>query len=822
MNETWEVRRQMTPYEGNEDYIFISYSHQDMDLVLPVLWHLQENGVRFWYDEGIDPGSEWPESIAMHLNGCRGCLAFISPHSLDSPNCRREVNYALSKNKDFLSVMLSPVEMSMGMEMQISSYQSLLKYKYVNEVEFLNKLLSVEMIANCRSENGWAPNASAGTRASAGQATWVRTKTSTAAADKPKKQGKVKTILIAAAAVLAGLFLIGTLAGSPEEPPDRDLPSQSVEPTPEQGANAQLLAVIDRAQEAHKNATDALPDLSGYTNEDGSSDLVGYVGSVRQWVQILEDFLADLAELREEADAVSGLDDKLKNAKDEYFAMLHDVRAAHIETYTFIADYFDFYMETVAWRPLEVDYYYVDEYADALSAWVQEARKGYAAISCPTSMQSVWAQYGDALEYNASIAQKVNTAVQCRDMLRRSSAQYMTQRYLTVEEKLYGKLLDCMNGENRHANRQWGILNSLAEEMHTYAELDQGEREAYEFTYNRSGKIYLDYEAVDTIFPSLYNTYNAFVIFKTGCVSGTRTVVVEAEIPGFTQKYQQLYRLDSAYTEIYIKPPALTGELDLSSAKSAQISITVSDQDGTLIDSKSFPVTIKSKTDFKWYSSEYGNSTQDNILCFLTPESSAVRELKRQAIDEIIAISDGAIESFPGYQSATSVNYATTYLQAAGLMSALYKMGVRYDMSPFSISGSDQQRIKLPEDVIAERSGLCIETSLAVASALQSAGMHAFLIFPPGHAQVAVELWNSGDWRGVYYLIETTALDMGSNNIEIFAENFQRALEGLRPNGDSPITYLADDELLEYLENKVEYVIDCDDSQLLGLTPFAN
>lgn len=154
MNETWKARRQMAPYEGEEDYIFISYSHQDMDLVLPVLRYLPENGVRFWYDEGIDPGSEWPEAIARHLNGCRGCVAFMSPNSLASSNCRREVNFSLSKNKEFLSVILTPVEMSLGMEMQISSYQSLMKYRYADDAEFLDKLLSVELIASCRSVKG--------------------------------------------------------------------------------------------------------------------------------------------------------------------------------------------------------------------------------------------------------------------------------------------------------------------------------------------------------------------------------------------------------------------------------------------------------------------------------------------------------------------------------------------------------------------------------------------------------------------------------------------------------------------------------------------
>ena len=70
---------QVTPYEGNEDYLFISYSHRDTATVLPLLQRMKEEGYRFWYDEGIDPGTEWPESIAAHLSRCRVCLAFMSP-----------------------------------------------------------------------------------------------------------------------------------------------------------------------------------------------------------------------------------------------------------------------------------------------------------------------------------------------------------------------------------------------------------------------------------------------------------------------------------------------------------------------------------------------------------------------------------------------------------------------------------------------------------------------------------------------------------------------------------------------------------------------
>ena len=141
----------ITPYEGKEAYVFVSYSHRDKDRVFPLLRTMAENGCRIWYDEGIDPGTEWPESIARHLEDSAVCLAVISENSLLSANCRREINFAVSRNKPFLSVVLEPVKMSPGMELQVSSYQSLLRYKYANEADFIGKLLSLDVFRSCRT-----------------------------------------------------------------------------------------------------------------------------------------------------------------------------------------------------------------------------------------------------------------------------------------------------------------------------------------------------------------------------------------------------------------------------------------------------------------------------------------------------------------------------------------------------------------------------------------------------------------------------------------------------------------------------------------------
>ena len=139
-------RCSVKPYEGQEAYIFISYCHKDRASVFPIIEQMARDGYRVWYDEGIDPGSEWPEIIASHLNGSAACIAFITENAVNSHNCKREINFALLKKKPFISVILEPVQMSMGMEMQLAATQAIFKYTLESEKEFYKKLYAARML----------------------------------------------------------------------------------------------------------------------------------------------------------------------------------------------------------------------------------------------------------------------------------------------------------------------------------------------------------------------------------------------------------------------------------------------------------------------------------------------------------------------------------------------------------------------------------------------------------------------------------------------------------------------------------------------------
>lgn len=137
-------------YEGNRPFIFVSYAHKDSREVFDLIEKLAARGYRIWYDEGIEPGSEWPENIANHLLRAEMVLAMITNDSMDSVNCRREINYAMSKGKPLLSVVLEKTEIPAGMELQLSSQQSVLRYNFTDENRFLDKIESCSYMEPCK------------------------------------------------------------------------------------------------------------------------------------------------------------------------------------------------------------------------------------------------------------------------------------------------------------------------------------------------------------------------------------------------------------------------------------------------------------------------------------------------------------------------------------------------------------------------------------------------------------------------------------------------------------------------------------------------
>ena len=205
-------------YEGKEPYIFVSYAHKDSAAVFHLVEQLNERGYRIWYDEGIEPGSEWPEYIANHLLGAEMVLSVLTPNAVNSVNCRREINFALSRNKPVLTIYMEDIELPVGLELQLSSQQSVLYYTYDSEERFLDKIETCQHLRPCKREAGESGAATAkhdasGTTAASSTRTGVAAATSAARDGGSGSGGKIppsRIALIAGAciAVLVIFFLV--------------------------------------------------------------------------------------------------------------------------------------------------------------------------------------------------------------------------------------------------------------------------------------------------------------------------------------------------------------------------------------------------------------------------------------------------------------------------------------------------------------------------------------------------------------------------------------------------------------------------------------
>ncbi len=116
-------------YSGSQPYVFVSYAHADGELVFREIKKLHKAGYRIWYDEGIEPGNDWPEHIAKAVIDCSLFLMFTSPRSAASENCRNEVNLALNRKKKFLAVYLEETELPPGLELRMGDLQAIFKFR---------------------------------------------------------------------------------------------------------------------------------------------------------------------------------------------------------------------------------------------------------------------------------------------------------------------------------------------------------------------------------------------------------------------------------------------------------------------------------------------------------------------------------------------------------------------------------------------------------------------------------------------------------------------------------------------------------------------
>lgn len=148
-----EMNEKYVPYRGYDaPYIFVSYAHKDGNKESEVIGKLQMEQYRVWYDEGIDPGTEWDENIAEHIENCEYFIALLSREYLVSSNCKDELNFARELEKPRLLIYLEDIQLPGGMRMRLSRLQAIHKYKYQSMELFFEKLAETQGLEKCHEK----------------------------------------------------------------------------------------------------------------------------------------------------------------------------------------------------------------------------------------------------------------------------------------------------------------------------------------------------------------------------------------------------------------------------------------------------------------------------------------------------------------------------------------------------------------------------------------------------------------------------------------------------------------------------------------------
>ena len=90
--------------------VFISYSRKDGDFVRKLADALATRGRKPWVDwKDIPLTSEWQREILRNIDEADDFLFVISPESISSSNCRKEIEYAAANHKKMVPILYRAV-----------------------------------------------------------------------------------------------------------------------------------------------------------------------------------------------------------------------------------------------------------------------------------------------------------------------------------------------------------------------------------------------------------------------------------------------------------------------------------------------------------------------------------------------------------------------------------------------------------------------------------------------------------------------------------------------------------------------------------------
>ena len=68
----------LNAYDGDEPYIFVSYSHEDIPQVRDIMKRIDKEKFRYWYDDVMEVGEDFRIELQTKIENCSAFLLFVS------------------------------------------------------------------------------------------------------------------------------------------------------------------------------------------------------------------------------------------------------------------------------------------------------------------------------------------------------------------------------------------------------------------------------------------------------------------------------------------------------------------------------------------------------------------------------------------------------------------------------------------------------------------------------------------------------------------------------------------------------------------------
>ncbi len=292
-------------------------------------------------------------------------------------------------------------------------------------------------------------------------------------------------------------------------------------------------------------------------------------------------------------------------------------------------------------------------------------------------------------------------------------------------------------------------------------------------------QISIDYTYTDNLITVIYPLYGSvlddFVVvnIRNDNPDPVR-IVVTSEISGYTDQAADTVDVDAGdQVEVRQNPRLIPEQIDnLNVAKPASFHLRIvmlaNGEEKVLLD-ETQDTLVYGRRDFPWAIEGFTQHEDFELLAsMVTPNDPAVEGLIRAAADYT---SSGIMTD--GYGGAVDDEDGSVWDRLEAIWEAEDQdYDLTYISTLITYAPGDVQRIRLPAEVLDQKSGNCVELAILYASAAEALNLETALIRIPGHAYMAVR---TDDVNANYYVIETTmigrydfadAVNRGSEELE--------------------------------------------------------